>query len=159
MKNIKTLLVLILSTLIFLTMFGCGNQTPADLNADLALDNSTLSESESDSEINNCLTPDVLTFRAEVLASNAYDYDYWRSDALLLVYSITPVGVHSIGSRYFISQNDSIILLDMCGEPISHSDVPLGAIVEVTYYALVLESKPAVVPHAISVQIVDKPVV
>ena len=132
------ILSLLLSTVLFLTLLSCGNDN-----------------SESDLDAYTNLTPDIHIFHAEVLAHNAYDYDYWRSDALMLVYSVTPTFAHDVRGRYFISQNDSVSILNINGEPISHTDVPFGAIVEIVYYGLVLQTSPAVIPNAISVQIVD----
>jgi len=99
-------------------------------------------------------TVDVLTFRAEVLEFDS-DYFLQNDDALLFVYSITPVGSHSGRGRYFINRNDSVSVYGMNGEPISYTDIPVGAVVDITYYAYVLQSYPAIIPGAISIQIVE----
>ncbi|MCL2360789.1 MAG: hypothetical protein FWC73_03115 [Defluviitaleaceae bacterium] len=96
----------------------------------------------------------IHTFRAEVLDFYP-DFYLLRDKEMLFVYSITPVGAHTSGGRYFIRRNDSVIVLDVDGEPISYADISLGTIVDIKYYAIVLESDPAILPSAITIQVVE----
>jgi len=120
-------------------MTGCGANNPIAPNEP---------EIETDG-----VTPDLLTFRAEVLEIDQYYY-LRHEEALLFVYSITPVGSHENGGRYFINRNDFIAVLDAYGEPMSYSDIPSGAIVDITYSAVVLQTDPAIIPGATLIQVV-----
>ena len=132
-----------------LSMAGCGANNTAIQNEE-----APLSTQAAPPEIDiNIMSPGIFTFRAEVLELNP-GYSP-RVEELLLVYSITPVSGHDAGGRYFIRQNDSIVILDYYGEPVSHLDIPAGAIVDITYYGIVLQSLPAVIPGAISIQVVE----
>ena len=93
------------------------------------------------------------TFRAEVLAPDQHYY-LRHEDALLFVYSITSVGGHESGGKYFINRNDSIVVLDAHGEPILYSDILPGAVVDITYSAVVLQTDPAIIPGATIIQVV-----
>ncbi|MCL2837961.1 MAG: hypothetical protein FWE04_02690 [Oscillospiraceae bacterium] len=133
----KTILALLaISALLFLA--GCGNSH----------------EEQSYTDNVDGFIPDILAFHAEVLE---FDPNYYlqNEEALLFVRSITPVGPHEVGGRYFISRNDSVELLNAIGEPMSISDIPPGTIVDITYHERVLQSKPAIIPNAILVQIVE----
>ncbi|MCL2224203.1 MAG: hypothetical protein FWB96_04455 [Defluviitaleaceae bacterium] len=94
---------------------------------------------------------DVLIFRAEVLPWD--DNFYLRNeDSILFVRSISAVGHHSAGGRYFISRHDYITVFCADGEPLHYSEIPTGSVVEITYHGLVLLTDPAVIPAATSVQ-------
>ena len=130
---------MLLILLLLLTMAGCGTNNPIAPN-----------EPEIDTD---GVAPDLLTFRAEVLEIDQYYY-LRHEEAFLFVYSITPVGSHENGGRYFINRNDSIVVLDAHGEPMSYSDIPSGAIVDITYSAVVLQTDPAIIPGATLIQVV-----
>jgi len=100
-----------------------------------------------------CANINTRTFRGEVLAFDPM-FSYRNDEALLFVYSLTPVMGHPIGGRYFINQNESVVIRDMDGETISHTDIPVGAIVEIRYTMLVLLSYPAIIPGATEIYIV-----
>jgi len=100
------------------------------------------------------LTPDTLTFQAEVLEQDP-NYYLRHEDALLFVRSITHVSGHNSGGRYFINRNESVTVLDINGEAMSYLDILPGAIVEITYYGLVLQSDPAIIPAAVLVQVIE----
>ena len=94
---------------------------------------------------------DILTFRGEVLDSNPM-----REEAMLLVYSITPVIGHPVGGRYFLTRNDFVIVLDEYGNPISYSDILPGSIIDIAFYGLVRQTDPAVISGAISIQVLKE---
>ena len=108
----------------------------------------------ADKEDADVMTLDILSFRAEVLEFDSR-YSLRNDEALLFVYSLTSVGGHPVGDRYFINRNDFVVALDANGETILYYDIPHGSVVDITYYGLVLESKPAIIPQAVSIQIVD----
>lgn len=106
------------------------------------------------------IMPDILTFRAEVLefdpnSSWQDDLLLQNYDVLLFVYSVTPVMENTIGSRYFITWNDNIVILDTSGETISESDIPPGAIVDITSPQITFGPRPAIIPYATQIQVVD----
>jgi len=129
----KIISVLAIAAILFLT--GCGNSHDSQLCTSGMCD----------------FTPDILTFRAEVLEFDLNYYVRYEED-LLFVRSITPVGVHESGGRYFIRRNDSIEVLNAVDEPMSPAEIPPGTIVDITYHVRVLQSKPAIIPNAILVQ-------
>ena len=97
---------------------------------------------------------DQLTFRAEVLEFEP-SLSVWNQESILFVSSITEVMGHPAGGRYFIRRNDFVVALDAQGWAIPYCDIPPGAIVDIKIYGHVLQSDPAIIPSAISIQIVE----
>ncbi|MCL2377777.1 MAG: hypothetical protein FWC77_01470 [Defluviitaleaceae bacterium] len=94
------------------------------------------------------------TFRAEVLEFEQ-EFSLRNEESLLFVNSITRVGNHPVGGRYFISQNDAVSVLDANGNPISPQSIPPGTIVSIRFDGFVLESGPAIIPGAISIRVIE----
>ena len=103
--------------------------------------------------ISGCSNTD--TFRAEVIDVDAHDFATMSENALLLVRSITSVMHHPTGGSYLIYGDDSIVIQDIHGNAISHADIPMGTVVEITYSRLVLESYPAIIPSATRIRIFE----
>ena len=150
MKKMKKFLILYLSALLLLAVVGCGTRNSATTNEEMSQPVQTVLPEDDI----NAMTLDVLTFFAEVLEFDP-NYEGRRGSALLFVYSLTSVAGHAVSTRYFINRNDFIVILDAYGELISYSDVPAGTIVGITFYGIVAETKPAIIPSAISIQIVE----
>ncbi|MCL2287771.1 MAG: hypothetical protein FWC33_01110 [Candidatus Bathyarchaeota archaeon] len=94
--------------------------------------------------------PDILNFHAKVLE---FDPNFYHPEALLFVYSITPVGDHNIGGRYFIKQSNSITIMDAFGDSISEHSILPGTIVNITYYGVVHEGDPGTILYPILIQV------
>ena len=103
--------------------------------------------------ISGCSNTD--TFRAEVIDIDTHDFATMSENALLFVRSLTSVMHHPTGGSYYIYGDDSIVIRDIHGNAISHTDIPVGAIVEITYRRLVLQSYPAIIPNATRIRIVE----
>jgi|GEM_PF-2469324 len=98
------------------------------------------------------MVPDELSFYAEVLE---FDPDYFlrNADAMLFVYSVTSVGGHPVGGRYFIQRNDSVVVLDGYGAVISYEDILPGSLVEIVFRGVVMESDPGVVSGVVRITV------
>ena len=94
------------------------------------------------------------TFTAEVLEFDPV-FALRNENAMLFVYSITPVFGHDSGIRYFITRNDTVTVLDANGEEISYSDIPPGTVVEIRYHGIVVESYPGLIPGAVSIRVIE----
>ena len=104
----------------------------------------------------------ITTFRAEV-TRNAGDNTgrrrIWNSPTLL-VYSITPLeGEEQSRSPQreptYIVDNDYLAVLDALGEPMLFTDIPRGAVVDITFSGVIFMSRPGILGGAILIEIVD----
>jgi len=66
-----------------------------------------------------------------------------REPNALLIRSITPFYGHA-GDIYVIRRNPDTVILDINGKEIAHTDIPVGAIVELTSSSAVFLTKPAI---------------
>jgi len=103
---------------------------------------------------------ELYTFRAEVLELMDVlileaDYDYELFEAILFVSNITPVRHPGIGGSYLIIENEHITVFDINGELISHEDIPVGAIVEITFFGEILITYPSIIYHVTVIQIIE----
>jgi len=106
--------------------------------------------------------PDVLmynpfdgrtTFRAEVTRGSHHNC---RESAALLVNTITPLWSGTrIDEPIYVEENHYVAVLNVYGEPILFSDIPQGAVVDVTFSGIVLQSLPGILPGAILIQMVE----
>ena len=127
--------------LLLLTMAGCGT------NHTIAPDEDEPSQTASPEIDADGVRPGMLTFRAEVLDFDQY---YLRQESLLFVSGLGH-------GRFFINLNDSIVVLDMQGEPVSYFDIPPGTVVDITFSRNVRvgQTDPAIISGATSIQIVE----
>ncbi|MCL2425642.1 MAG: zf-HC2 domain-containing protein [Oscillospiraceae bacterium] len=103
---------------------------------------------------------ELFTFRAEVLELTdvlvlEFNYNYEFLEAILLVSNITPVRHPGIGGSYLIVRNDYITVLDINDEIISPEDIPVGAIVDITFFGEILITYPSIIYHVTAIQIVE----
>jgi len=94
------------------------------------------------------------SFRAKVLAFDP-DFALRNEESLLFVNSITSVGSHPVGGRYFISRNDSVTVYDASGKPISYRDILPGTIVDIRFDGVIAQSDPAIIFGAILIRVVE----
>ena len=103
--------------------------------------------------ISGCSNTD--TFRAEVLDVDDHEFARMSESTLLFVRSLNSVMGHPVGGSYFIYGDDSIIIYDELGNAISHVNIPVGAMVEITFNRLVAESYPAIIPGATKIRVIE----
>ena len=142
----KKSLAVILLALLVLTAAGCGAGS-----SDAAHEETPQPDSEMaifcERYYATPMTPDIVTFRAEVLEVERFRHE----NALMRVSSLTEDLFHWYGVEFYIMNNDFVVLLDANGEPIAYSEIPAGATVEITYHGW---RNPGIIRSAISVQVV-----
>jgi len=87
----------------------------------------------------------ISTFRAEV--TELIDSDFHRvsmGNIGLLVISLEPFwGIDGSGDPFYVWDNSTVAVLNSAGKQIRFSDIPQGAVVDITFSGMILTSLPA----------------
>ncbi|MCL2627742.1 MAG: hypothetical protein FWD44_03475 [Oscillospiraceae bacterium] len=99
----------------------------------------------------------ISTFRAEVM--NLIDQNYREVSADntgLLVKSMQPFwGNDTNGSLLYVLNSHSNTVLDLNGKQIHFSDIPIGAIIDITFSGIILTSNPAIIGANLLIRIIE----
>ena len=137
-----------------------GTETQCNLFATFTLDGSPIPQSVEKEDGSTWLHPlgSISTFRAEVtslVGPDSHPVSFDNETGLLVAALDQPEVGWESGSRYYVWNNLSVIVLDSHGKQIRFSDISQGMTADITYSGLVLTSDPAHISGTLLIQLIE----
>ena len=133
-----------------------GEDSQYDIFATFTLDGKPIPEQIIRDDGSSCAHPfsGITTFRAEVTELVGSDHRFSFGDIGLLVKSLTPFWESSkTGDPYYIWDNLTVTVLDSNSRQIRFSEIPQGAIMDVSFSGPILTSLPGQIGGALLIQL------